>query len=383
MAIANKIYSRDALLFFPVIFYTPFFFALIIPQWFRVVSFLLLSAYLFFSNKHYSKHDVRIFFTFILLILCMIFSTRSDLDDLLHIGGKCQILFFAWSLKRYLTVKEMQSRVLGLYVSFFYLVVIFSILSDFYLVTLGEFDIFRLKSDIYGYLATPFGVLFEKYFYSVKVYRSFFYFDEPIFVAVFYAFNVVVLSPLIKNRGGLFAACNFLGGIISMSMTFYVMLFFLYVLKKIKSPIYVIASIISAGIVWWIVQEFNFLTFSSYEDRTERFLIFLNYYMENSSILSVFFGNGVHSSTQFYKAFNSGLTILIFEVGIIGFLLNLILLIELSSSLTIFIFFILTAFFVAPLDMPIFWIAVLLSSQLLKKTRQVNAKSFQRSSLAF
>lgn len=374
---AKKNYLTDALLFCPVIFYTPFFFALVIPQWFRVGSFLLLSAYLFLSCKHFYKYDERIFFTFILLILCMIISTGFDLDNLMRLVGKCHVLFFAWSLKRYLTIQGMEKRILDLYVAFFNVAAIFSIFSVFYLITLGEFDLFGLKSDDHGHLVTPFGVIFQKYFYTIQVYRSFFYFNEPIFVAVFYAFNIVLISPLIKKRANLFAIFNFLGGVISMSMTFYVVLFLLLAFKKIKSYIYITFTVVGGILIFWIIQELEFLRFSSYDDRVERFLIFFNHYIQSFSVLEVFFGEGVHSSTQFDLAFNSGLTVLMFEAGIIGFLLHLIFLKELSNSFTIFIFFILIGLFVVPMDMPIFWVSILLASQLPKS--QLNAKPIKSS----
>lgn len=359
-------YLKSAVMFLPIILYTPFFFS----QWaypsVRIGSFFLLSTYLFFSTNRYSKNDVYVFCTLISLTILTVLRNQLDLLGLISIGNYCLTIFFGWGLYRYLATSRRRVEVLiGLYVRFFFLVVICSILSVLYFVTLGEFDLFGFKSDIAEHLVTPFGVLFGKHFGFIEVYRSFFYFNEPVFVGLFYAANIVIIGPLLKDKAIFFIRTNLLGGLISMSMTFYVVLFVLYMVKKIKSFFGLITVLIVTFCFWYIIQIMGILSFSSFDDRVERFNLFFAA-MSAANTVQLYFGHGVVSQTGFDKAFNSGLTLSIYETGLVGTALQMILLFKLSPSFIIFIFFMLAALVADPIHMPIFWFCIIIAFHKLK-----------------
>ena len=360
-------YLKAAVMFLPIIFYSPFFFSLSVYPPLRIGTFFLLSIYLFFSTKRYSKSDAAVFGVLMTLTILMVLSNSSGQLGLITIGNYSLNIFFGWGLYRYLaTNRRRQEIVLGLYVRFFFFVCICSILSEIYLVLLGEFDLFGIKSDVYSHLVTPFGVLFVKDFGSINVYRSFFYFNEPVFVGLFYAANIIIIAPLLNDKASFFVRTNLLGGLISMSMTFYVVLFALYMTKKFKSFLNIIGVLIVTFCISFFIQKMNIAEYSSSDDRIDRFNLFFNA-MDVANTAQLWFGHGVLFDTGFDKAFNSGFTLSIYETGLIGAALQIILLFKLSPSFITFIFFMFAATVVDPIHMPLFWFSIIIASLKLKE----------------
>ncbi len=359
-------YFKSVFLFLPIITYTPFFFNQIVNPYFRIGYFIAISILLFFSSKKFLKIDLLMSALIILFIFILSISTSGKLDSVISAGNYCLTIFFGWSLYRFLYPTENRRyNLLSFYEGFFYVVVIFSILSLIFLLTIGEYDIFGFKSDIFTQLVTPFGVHFKRVIGEIEVYRSFFYFVEAAHLAIFYAANIVIIGPLLKKRSRKFIKLNFLGGFLSFSVTFYVVLLFLLIVQKIKSLSYVIYFSIIILILFVLSQSFDLLGFTSSDDRAERFLIFF-ILMEQATFFQLLFGHGVSIETGFEKAFNSGLTLSIFETGLIGTFIQLFILILLCPNILIVSFFFISSLVVDPIHMPIFWFFIIVSYQVIK-----------------
>lgn len=368
---ANQKLAKDslfkaAILFLPIIFYDPFFLAQLVFQPLRVGCFILLTTYLLFSNTRFTKIEPIFFFLLTLFGVLAVFRNSSDMTGLITIGNYILTFLFAWGLYRYLAGGRRRSEVLlGLYVAFFYIVVTCSLLSILYIEALGEMDLFGLKSDIYGHLVTPFGMLFTKEMGPITFYRSCFYFAEPQFVAIFYAANIVFVAPLLKDKARFFIQANLLGAFITMSLSFYVIAVVLHVVKKIKSTFgFIVILIVVIGIMFFIEVMNSALQLSS-DDRIERIYLFL-VAMDAANIAQLWMGHGVAAETGFYKGFSSGLALSIYETGCIGLALQVIMLFKLTQSLNIFIFFILAALIFDPIHIPLFWFLIIILSNTMK-----------------
>jgi hypothetical protein len=88
--------------------------------------------------------------------------------------------------------------------------------------------------------------------------------------------------------------------------------------------------------------------------------------MNEATTTQLWFGHGVISQTGFDTAFNSGITIMLYETGLVGTALLMFLIFKLSQRLIIFIFFLFAALFVNPVVMPLFWFGIIIAFHKLK-----------------
>lgn len=358
---------KAAMIFWPIIAYTPFFFEGWVHPYLRIGCFSLLSLYLFFSYTRYSKDDAGILYLLILLATLLVLGDSSGMQGLIKSGNYCLTIFFGWGLSRHLKLsRDRLPILLGLYVKFFYLISIFSLLSLIYLLTLGELDLFGFKNE-FAHLVTPFGVLFRRQVGDFAVYRSFFYFVEGAHLALFYAVNIIVVAPLLKDKTVSFKRANLLGGILTMSMTFYVVLFVLYGSKKITSIFGAISILVGTVFLINLIQIFDVASFSSADDRTERFVLFF-ILMAEANVTQLLFGHGVSffETLGFGKPFNSGFTLSIYETGFVGLAMQMIILLRLSPHFILFVFFLLASNVLDPIHQPLFWFFIIITSQALK-----------------
>lgn len=358
---------KAAMIFWPIIAYTPFFFEGWVHPYLRIGCFSLLSLYLFFSYTRYSKDDAGILYLLILLATLMVLGDSSGMQGLIKLGNYCLTIFFGWGLSRHLKLsRDRLPILLGLYVQFFYLISIFSLLSLIYFLTLGELDLFGFKNE-FAHLVTPFGVLFRRPVGDFAVYRSFFYFVEGAHLALFYAVNIIVVAPLLKDKAVSFKRVNLLGGILTMSMTFYVVLFVLYGSKKITSISGAISMFVGTVFLIYLIQIFDVASFSSAEDRGGRFVLFF-ILMAEANVTQLLFGHGVSffETLGFATPFNSGFTLSIYETGFVGLAMQMIILFRLSPHFILFVFFLLASNVLDPIHQPLFWFFIIITSQALK-----------------
>lgn len=359
-------YLKMSVMFLPIIFYNPFVFVQLIYRPIRVGFFLLLCICLFFRSTRYSKNDVRIFVAMLFLSIVMLFTNSFGTHGLISIGNIVLTLFFGWSLSRYLKSSTRLAEVsIGIYVFFFFLIPIFSVLNILYLSLFGELAWFDF--DFWHPMkVTLFGLALEKDFVFTKVFRSFFYFDEPVYLAIFYAANIILVGPYLKKKSTLFIIANLVGGFFTYSYTFYFILLGLYIYKRKNSPVlYFILLILlfCHYFVGFFEIESLFLR-SSADDRLFRFKEFF-LAMDAANTAQAFFGHGIlASNTGFSKGFSSGLAISIYELGYIGTALQMIILFTLRPSFMIFILIILASLVENFLKMPLFWFLLIITSHL-------------------
>jgi hypothetical protein len=345
---------KAAILFLPLIFYNPFFLTQLVYPPLRIGSFVCLTTYLFFGATRFTKFDATFFFALTLFGAIVVSRNSSDMTGLVTIGNYILTFVFGWGLYRYLACGRRRSEILlGLYVAFFYIVVTCSLLSILYIEALGEMDLFGLKSDIYGHLVTPFGMLFTKEIGPLTFYRTCFYFDEPTFVAIFYAANIILVAPLLKEKSRFFILLNLLGAFITMSLSFYVLVFILYSVKKIKSTFGLVAFLIGVFGALYFIQIMNSTLQLSYDDRVERINLFFTS-IEAANITQLWLGHGVAVDTGFDRGFSSGFVLSIYETGLIGIALQMFMLFKLSPSFLMLIYFMLAAAIVDPIHIPLF-----------------------------
>lgn len=347
-----------ALLSFSILLYPPFFFSHIVSSTFRIASFIALSAYLLISNRKYYRNDVIILLLLFLNTVLMVSRNDVGLAGIFTIGNYTLTIVFGWALSKYLAIDRFRfERVLALYVNFFYFAIICSALSVIYMIIFGELDLFSIKSEVFTYLVTPFGVLLKKDFGSLTVMRSYFYFVEPIYLGVFSAINIFMIAPLVKNNPKRFVVANLLGGILTFSISFYLILLILYLFANYnikKGILFGVSIIVSVGIA-------DILSYSSVGDRLNRFILFLDV-MGHGDVFDLLFGHGVLAGLELNKGFSSGLLIYIFELGLLGTGLIIFIFHKITQSKNVLWIFMLLGLIIDPAHIPLFWLFAVLAS---------------------
>ena len=357
---------KNLFIFFPTLLYAPFFFSEVINSSLRIGYFFIVSFYLFFSNKKFFKKDLILLVLLILLVSIFLINIQ-EISAIFTAGNYLLTIFFGWSLHRYFLASNTRKySMLDFYVKFYYLVILSSALSLIFLLTFGELDFFGLKDEIRTHKVTPFGVHFLRGgLGEFSVYRSFFYFVEGAHASIFYAVNTVVIAPLLKNQSLIFSRLNLLGGFLTFSMTFYAVLIILYGFKKSKSFFSFFGVLLIIAILSFIFQSIDILSYSSSEDRMERFLLFF-ISMNAADVSQILFGHGVGYDGGFLKAFNSGLSLSIYETGLIGTLLQLAIIYVLAPNAIIFLFFITASLVLDPIHYPLFWFLIITASHIIR-----------------
>ena len=361
---------KAAVIFFPIIIYPPFFFQQSFPQSIRVGLFLILCCYLFLSSFRYKVRDLILIFSLSLLLIILFSSNTREIPGLFNIGSNILTIIFGWLMYRYLEEKKQRVEVmLKVYSLFFYLAATCSIISLLYFQVAGEYDIFGYGSDRFTYLVTPFGIIYTKFFGSIEVYRSVFFFNEPIHASLFFAANVIIVSPLLNKNSILFKILNLIAGVLLMSLTFYILLIALYFFSKKMSIKSFTIWLLSSIFFTIVLIGFDFINSSSIFDRLSSYEIFFKT-LEQATTKQLFFGHGIRGFTL--GGFNSGIAISIVEYGFVGFmLLVLILVLLLRLNILIFLFIFLSSLVLDPLKTPFFWFLIILMTV---KIRDINKK---------
>ena len=372
----NADYIKAAVLFFPIIIYGPFIFSVMVYPPIRIGVFLLLTFYFCFKSTRYFKYDVHIFCMLLFLSIIMVSRNIMGTPGLFTIGNYLLAIFFGWGLFRYFSTSTRRAEILiGLYVKFFILVSIFSLLSVLFLLTFGELDLFGLnfKLESYDYKVTPFGLLLPKYFGTIMVHRSCAFFTEPIFVSIFYAANIILIAPYVKVNSRLFFMANVVGGWLTYSYAFYILLIALYIAKNLKSHFTLITMLILLFIgMLHYLEIIDVFLYSSLSNRIDRFLLFTRSF-GTANTLQLLFGHGVNVPNGHNMAFSSGILVSIFEIGIIGTALEMLILLTLRPNFMIIVFFIITAAVFDPIKLPLFWFLIIITSHTLSPLHIHNA----------
>jgi hypothetical protein len=350
-------------LFLPIVFYQPFIFNIIIYAPLRIALYIQLTVYLFYKSKYKSidLQDARFFFVIALCLIIMLINSPNSAASLFTVGNYTLVILFTWGLCRHLKYNTDKIDILvSLYCKFFYFNVLLAIASIVYYLVVGEYDLFEIKSEQYQNIFTPFGLLFVKFFMSVKVVRACSYFVEPVHAGIFYAANICILAPRLRNRSKYFAAVNGLGGILTFSVSFYLLLSVLYVIRKFNVAgvgiIFSVAALLFGSVSTLILDS---LVVTSFSDRLERAALF-NDILVSANYVALLFGHGVGVDLGMSKGVSSGLLLSILEIGIVGTLAMIYIACIVSRTVLVGALFLVASLVVDPLHMPLFWILIIM-----------------------
>lgn len=357
------------LVFLPVLFYPPLQLTDVVPSTLRVSLFIFLVAWLFLKTRKLSQKDLIIFFVLMLLLCLVITVNYFDAAGLRTASSTTLTLIFAWISFRAVRANEkVRSALIYFYFVVFLIVPIFSLLSLAYYFLWGEVNLLNIDPGGHGsYIYTPFGTLVSKDFWGVWIaYRSFSYFYEPVLLAFFYAVNIFVLVPLLrekKYKTKLFLWVNWLGGIFTFSYLFMVLCGYFIFLEKINlSPKKILLFVTGSIMVVALIFHFDIFSASSLGERVVRIQGFIDA-MEKSNIVQLFFGHGFTQDTGFNMGFASGVLTSIYEIGLIGLVISLVfLLIVINGNYGALPVYLIADLIFEPLKMPLFWVLVILLS---------------------
>lgn len=362
-------FSKAPLIFIPVLLYPPVMFTGQISPLLRISLFTLLIAYLFLATKSVSKKDMQVFFLVLVLSVSYLIINFANLDGLRTAGSTLLTLAFAFALSRSANSnKRIKENLVKFYTNLFILIPICSILSVIFLFIFGELNLFNIDAGGHEtYLFTPFGAILTKDFSGIAVvYRSFSFFDEPVYLASFCAANIFLVAPCLKERSKKFLIANVIGGILTFSYLFFVLSFLLFFIKKIpafsfKSGLYLL---LLAGSIM-ILSQVDLFSSSSLGDRIDRINLFFAA-MEDANLFQVVFGRGFVQDTGFDRGFSAGLFTTIYEMGILGLVAILFFVYVLSNRKRyIFLLFFVSLLVFEPIKLPLFWMLVVVLSVLL------------------
>lgn len=362
-----------ALIFIPILFYSPLLFVGKVSGSFRVGIFFALVVYLFSASKRFTKRDLVLFSLLIVLIVNFTitnFMGFSDITGIQTAGNVILTISFAWALHRFMEWSEHnRNLIIRTYVVFFNFTLTLSILSIFFLHAFGEYDPFDLYDSAYNYFVTPFGVLLTKDFRWFDVYRASSFFSEPIYLGMFCAANIFIIAPYFKVRSNFFLAINIIVGLLTYSFFFIILSVVLFLLKvpalsfKFGQRLFLLTAILVA------VPTSEIFSTSSNVSRSARAESFFEV-IKDSDFLHLAFGNGFAANTGYDEHFSAGILSGIYEVGIINVIIISIILVLLSKSRKdVFALYLLSMLVFEPIKLPIFWMLVVTASAILPHNR--------------
>lgn len=365
MLLHARRYAAMPLFLIPILFYPPFLFTPQIASSLRIGSFILLIGYLLLATKRFHKQDLFVFFIICFLFISTAIKNSGNVDALLTVGNMMLTLVFAYVLSRAVEMNEhVKKNIIKIYIKFFTWVPICTFLSLVFFLTIGEFNLFNIPySQGYNYHYTPFGVLIDKSFFGFHAYRSFFFFIEPVYLALFYAANVFLVTPYVNEKNRFFLVVNIVGGVLTFSYLFFVLSALFFLIKTTNRSSNILRLFLSVCLII-AVPVFDFFADSSLSRRAELMDIFFEA-MNDANVYQFMFGRGFDTQTELAPHFSAGLLSAIYEVGVINLAVITIFLSILSHrNVQVFILYFVAMLVVEATKLPLFWVLVVVVSAL-------------------
>ena len=328
-----------------------------------IFAIIVLIVYLFIQSKLLLKKNLLIIVILFILYIDFLYINISSVDGIVTSSSVMLTLVFAYTLSWAVeTNSKIKIKLNQFYRAIFFVFPICSVLSIIYYIALGEFALFPSYSSDYLYLYTPFGVLLEKNILGFNIYRSFFYFIEPVYIALFYAANIVLVPQDSKGKFNYFLLANLIGGILSFSFLFYFFVILFIIIQKKTTRNSFWKKIFFITLTIYLYQSTDIFLDSSADDRLYRINNFFEI-AKNFSFFQFMFGHGFYSDTSFNESFSAGLFTSIYEIG----LLNLIMIFYFYYLLSNGKKYMLILFFISllafePIKLPLFWLLIVLLS---------------------
>lgn len=354
------------------ILYPPFIFFQFVNEVLRIALFAVILICLFIYQV-ISSYRIRKLSTigilWILLSVYLIASINTNLGEGLRTSiGYSMILAFAMTLY---SITQSQhndvffSTAFNIYVKLFFLIPIFccinfilNLISPSVNFLTGNFSQF-----IYNYQASPFGLSIPRSILGINLTRNFFFFIEPVYLAIFYLLNIFIIGKSIKKHSRLFIIINIIGGFLTASYLFF--LGYLIVKLLTLRPLVKTLVIFIAGLLILVVSSGlnDFFMESSYADRLLRVEIAMEI-LGNFDVGRLFVGTGYLADTGFDRGVSSGILTSFIEGGMIGLCIPLtMVLIFCWHNKALLVLFLLSLVLFESFKLPFFWFAVIIASE--------------------
>lgn len=374
-----KINTSKCLAFFAVLItliYPPLIFYSFMSDTLRVLLFAIILISLFTSQllRSYNKQKIGIIIYcwvvfFIYTVVSIFVNANGAFKSTI---GYSMILVFAicaFSIMQSERSSAFYAMVLKFYTSFFYIAAICAIINFLLNIITPSVNFLTgfLADNPYHYEISPFGLSVSKPIFGINFVRSFFYFIEPVYLALFYLINIFVIGKVMP-KGSKFVLINIIGGLVTFSYLFFVGYLILKALEM--RTLYRVLSIFTAVLLYIGLQESilpGLLETSSVDNRLFRFetaIIFI----QNLSLQQILFGLGIEYEYISDFGVNAGLFATLIENGIAGliFLLTIMLLFAQKNTMVIIIVF-LGLLTVEPFKLPLFWLSVVLAGEVSRR----------------
>jgi hypothetical protein len=357
------------LLYPPLVFYG------FMNDTFRIALFGLVLLCLFFSqlmNTYHRSNFGGLIYCWIILAIYTVAGLYVNINGSIRSTiGYAMILFFSICLFSMVKAERNEKFPLALlkyYVAFFYVVPVLAVANFVINIFLPSFNFLTpyLAENPYHYNISPFGLSVTKPIFGINFGRNFFYFVEPVYLALFYLVNVFVIGPIVGKRS-LFVKLNIIGGIVTFSYLFFAGYIILKTFQMRKLYRVVIISLV---VIFYLAFQSialpGLLETSSVDNRFFRIETALQF-IGQIGIGKILFGIGIEYEYISDFGINAGLLSTVIENGIFGlFFLSSIMLLFAQKNKFIIVIILLGLLTVEPFKLPLFWLAVVLAGEMSK-----------------
>jgi len=381
----NKPKSLAFIVFFIALLYPPLVFYGFMNDTLRIVlfAFVLMTLFLSQTFRIYKKHRAKAILTcwviFLVYTIGAIYANRNG--TMRSTLGYAMILLFAifvYTIMKSEGSEIFNSTLLKLYTSFFKVVAISTIINFFLNMVAPSINILTpyLAENPYHYEISPFGLSVAKPIFGVNIARSFFFFIEPVFLALFYLVNVFVIGPTLEHKRKGFIRLNIIGGVVTFSYLFFAGYL---IIKALKMRTFYKVLTISLVVLFYLAFQNSILSgiseTSSIDNRVFRIETALQF-IQSIGIQKVLFGLGIEYDYISDFGINAGILSTVIENGIFGlfFLLTIMLLFAQRNTLIIIIIF-LGLLTVEPFKLPLFWLTVVLAGEIARRHKNLQPNS--------
>ena len=354
------------------ILYPPFVFFQFVNEVMRIVLFavILLSLFIYHLISSYKVKSLStIGILWLFLIVYFIAAINTNLGEGMRAAiGYSMILAFAMTFYSILQSERKDlffTAAFNIYVKLFFVIPIFCCINfALNLITpsvnflTGSFSQF-----VYNYQASPFGLSIPRSILGINFTRNFFFYIEPVYLAIFYLINIFIIGKSVKKHSRLFIIINIIGGFLTASYLFflgYLIVKFLTLRPLVKTLVIFIAGLLLLVASSW----FNdFFMESSYADRLLRVEIAMEI-LGNFDVERLFIGTGYLVDTGFDRGVSSGILTSFIEGGMIGLCIPLtMVLIFCWHNKALLVLFLLSLVLFESFKLPFFWFAVIIASE--------------------
>lgn len=332
-------------IFILVIFlYQPFYLDQLINPYFKILIFIV---FLIFYSRGLPiaifKKQIIIFFLFFNFLIFQYLLNSFQINEIVILSYYILFILFGFMSYSSNQVKNPLQHIsfLKFYIFICYILAILNVLN-----IIVPHVIVSPINFYFGdkpYVSTIFGLILPRFLLGFDINFYFSYFYEPIYAAFFFYLNTFHISKFVSPKYKFFFIfLNFISGIFTYSSTFF-FLVLLELLKKINFKKYYLnfKTIFLYFIASFSLYYFTYtreLILNSFTDRILRIQETLTFLI-SQDFFTLILGNGYNYQQNLSKAPSNGYLFLIYEIGLLGFIIFLISYFRMFSKNYKFLFF--------------------------------------------